>query len=101
MYKDYLKFYSKYKDMTYSETVVAEAKKEWDLLTNKFFNRFSKEEIIDGLESMWTLFNNDTKMLEKEEQWDIFLQDLYYYMDRMNINRWCRLQLLLGNSKSH
>lgn len=37
----------------------------------------------------------------REEQWNSFVAYLSYCSDRMNINRWCRLQLLIGNAQSH
>lgn len=80
---------------------IKEIKKEWDRLTAKFFETSTQEEIVEALQSMWTRLNDETVEQSREEQWNSFVALLSCYSDRMNINRWCRLQLLLGNAWSH
>lgn len=101
MYKDYEAFYNKCMEVKDLDKEIGNLKKEWDELTAKLFSNFPKEEIIDSLQEMWTLLGVDTGENSKEDYWDTFVADLHYYYDRMNINRWCRLQLLIGNVKSH
>ena len=45
---------------------------------------------------MWTLLNQEIS--DEENYFNNFKSYLYYASDRMNLNRWCRLQLLLGNA---
>lgn len=80
---------------------IGEIKKEWDRLTVKFFETSTQEEIVEALQSMWTRLNDEMGEQSREEQWNSFVAFLSCYSDRMNINRWCRLQLLLGNAWSH
>lgn len=80
---------------------IGEIKKEWDRLTVKFFETSTQEEIVEALQSMWTRLNDEMGEQSREEQWNSFVALLFCYSDRMNINRWCRLQLLLGNAWSH
>ena len=101
MYEDYTNLYNKYKDKPFSEEVVYECKKEWDALTDKYLSRWSKEQLIDSLKTMWTLLNDEMGSRSRNEQYENFLAALDWYSDRMNINRWCRLQLLIGNAESH
>lgn len=101
MFEDFYKLYERCEKVENLDEEIDEIVSEWDKLTEKYFSHFSKEEIIDSLKSMWTLLNEDMGNNSQEDQWDIFVSDLAYYSDRMNINRWCRLQLLLGNARSH
>lgn len=101
MFEDYNRLYERCTEVENLDEEIDEIVSEWDKLTEKYFSHFSKEEIIDSLKSMWTLLNEDMGDNSQEEQWDIFVSSLGYYSDRMNINRWCRLQLLLGNARSH
>lgn len=101
MYKDYEAFYNKCEKVTDLDREIVGLKQEWDKLTLMFFDNFSKEEIINALQGMWTLLGEETGETSKEDYWDSFVADLRYYYDRMNINRWCRLQLLIGNAQSH
>ena len=101
MFEDYNKLYERCTKVENLDEEIDEIVSEWDKLTEKYFSHFSKEEIIDSLKSMWTLLNEDMGDNSQEEQWNIFVSSLGYYSDRMNINRWCRLQLLLGNAQSH
>ena len=101
MFEDYNKLYERCTKVENLDKEIDEIVSEWGKLTEKYFSHFSKEEIIRGLKSMWTLLNEDMGDNSQEDQWDIFVSDLAYYSDRMNINRWCRLQLLLGNAQSH
>lgn len=101
MFEDYNRLYERCTKVENLDEEIDEIVSEWDKLTEKYFSHFSKEEIIDSLKSMWTLLNEDMGDNSQEEQWDIFVSSLGYYSDRMNINRWCRLQLLLGNARSH
>ena len=80
---------------------IHEIKEEWDKLSARLFEMFPKKEIIRALQSMWTQLNDETGSNSREEQWTSFVSLLDCYSDRMNINRWCRLQLLLGNAVSH
>lgn len=80
---------------------IGEIKKEWDRLTAKFFETSTKEDIIEALQSIWTRLDNEMGDQTREEQWNSFVAYLSYCSDRMNINRWCRLQLLIGNVQSH
>ena len=68
-------------------------KAEWDKLTLKLFQRFDISEITD----MWTRLDSE---ICDSDYFDNFVSYLYYASDRMNLNRWCRLQLLLGNALS-
>lgn len=101
MFEDYNRLYERCTKVENLDEEIDEIVSEWDKLTEKYFSHLSKEEIIDSLKSMWTLLNEDMGDNSQEEQWDIFVSSLAYYSDRMNINRWCRLQLLLGNARSH
>lgn len=101
MFEDYNKLYERCTKVENLDEEIGEIVSEWDKLTEKYFSHFSKEEIIDSLKSMWTLLNEDMGDNSQEDQWGIFVSSLGYYSDRMNINRWCRLQLLLGNARSH
>ena len=101
MFEDYNKLYERCTKVENLDEEIDGIVSEWDKLTEKYFSHFSKEEIIDSLKSMWTLLNEDMGDNSQEDQWDIFVSSLGYYSDRMNINRWCRLQLLLGNARSH
>ena len=101
MFEDYNRLYERCTKVENLDEEIDEIVSEWDKLTEKYFSHFSKEEIIYSLKSMWTLLNEDMGDNSQEEQWDIFVSSLGYYSDRMNINRWCRLQLLLGNARSH
>ena len=101
MFEDYNRLYERCTKVENLDEEIDEIVSEWDKLTEKYFSHFSKEEIIDSLKSMWTLLNEDMGDNSQEDQWDIFVSSLAYYSDRMNINRWCRLQLLLGNAQSH
>ena len=101
MFEDYNRLYERCTKVKNLDEEIDEIVSEWDKLTEKYFSHFSKEEIIDSLKSMWTLLNEDMGDNSQEDQWDIFVSSLAYYSDRMNINRWCRLQLLLGNAQSH
>lgn len=101
MFEDYNRLYERCTKVENLDEEIDEIVSEWDKLTEKYFSHFSKEEIIDSLKSMWTLLDEDMGDNSQEDQWDIFVSSLGYYSDRMNINRWCRLQLLLGNAQSH
>lgn len=101
MFEDYNRLYERCTKVENLDEEIDEIVSEWDKLTEKYFSYLSKEEIIDSLKSMWTLLDEDMGDNSQEDQWDIFVSDLAYYSDRMNINRWCRLQLLLGNAQSH
>lgn len=83
------------------DSEIHEIKEEWDKLSARLFETFSKKELIEALQSVWTLLNDEMGSNSREEQWNSFVSLLDYYSDRMNINRWCRLQLLLGNAVSH
>lgn len=69
-----------------------EIQKEWDSYTLELFKNFDFNDIID----MWTLLNEE--MSDEENYYNNFRGYLSYSSDRMNLNRWCRLQLLLGNA---
>ena len=101
MFEDYNRLYERCTEVENLDKEIDEIVSEWDKLTEKYFSHFPKTEIIRGLKSMWTLLNEDMGDNSQEDQWNIFVSDLGYYSDRMNINRWCRLQLLLGNARSH
>ena len=101
MFEDYNRLYERCIKVENLDKEIDEIVSEWNKLTEKYFSHFPKKEIIRGLQSMWTLLNKDMGDNSQEDQWDIFVSDLGYYSDRMNINRWCRLQLLLGNARSH
>ena len=101
MYKDYHKFYLWCSKVNYSPHNMNIAKRRWDKLTVKYFSRFEKDQIVSALQDMWTLLNDEMGRRTNEEQWNEFVGYLNYASDRMNINRWCRLQLLIGNARSH
>lgn len=100
MFEDFYKLYERCEKVKNLDKEIDEIVSEWGKLTEKYFSHFPKVEIIRGLKSMWTLLDEDMGRNSQEEQWNIFVSDLGYCSDRMNINRWCRLQLLLGNVQS-
>lgn len=65
---------------------------EWNKLTIELF----KDTDIKDITELWTLLNEE--MCDSENYFNNFVSYLCYSADRMNINRWCRLQLLLGNA---
>lgn len=101
MVTEYENFYHKCMGVKDLDNEIGDLKREWDNLTAKFFGGANKDVIIEALQDMWTLLGEETGESTKEEYWDEFVSDLHYYYDRMNINRWCRLQLLIGNAQSH
>ena len=101
MYKDYHKLYLWCAKVNFSPQNVGIAKRRWDKLTVKFFSHFTKEEIVSAMQDLWTNLNSEMGFNSQEDQWNSFVSYLDYCSDRMNINRWCRLQLLLGNARSH
>lgn len=92
MFEKYYKLYkkcAKIKKPTYSKLI--KIKKEWDKLTLELFDGFDIKDIVE----MWTLLDNT---LCDKEYFSNFTASLEAYSDRMNLNRWCRLHLLLGNA---
>ena len=69
-----------------------EIQKEWDSYTLELFKNFDFNDIIE----MWTLLNEE--ICDEDNYYNNFRSYLSYASDRMNLNRWCRLQLLLGNA---
>lgn len=93
MFEEYYNLYEKCEKIdnpSYKDLV--EIRKEWDNLTSKLFENFDIEDIT----TMCTCL--DDNLCNSNEYWDNFRSSLDYYSDRMNLNRWCRLQLLLGNA---
>ena len=92
MFEEYYNLYEaceKIENPTYDDII--KIKKQWDDLTLKFFENFDLSEMT----SMWT--NLSANLCDSDKYWENFVEYLNYSSDRMNLNRWCRLQLLLGN----
>ena len=93
MFEDYYKLYKKcekIKKPTYKKLVKIQEK--WNKLTIKYLKDIKSE----TLTTMWTLL--DDELCDNKNYFNNFVAYLNYYSDRMNLNRWCRLQLLLGNA---
>lgn len=91
LFEEYYSLYEKCEKLnnpTYKQ--LKEIEKEWNKLTLKLFKNFDIKDITE----MWT--NLDS--INICDYYDNFVSSLEYYSDRMNLNRWCRLQLLLGNA---
>ena len=91
MFEEYYSLYEKcekLKNPTYKQ--LKEIEKEWNKLTIKLFKNFDIKDITE----MWT----DLDSINEYDYYKNFVSSLEYYSDRMNLNRWCRLQLLLGNA---
>lgn len=91
MFEEYYSLYEKCEKLnnpTYKQ--LEEIEKEWNKLTIKLFKNFD----IKGITEMWT----DLDIINDYDYYENFVSSLEYYYDRMNLNRWCRLQLLLGNA---
>lgn len=91
MFEEYYKLYekcAKIKKPTYKK--LKKIEEEWNELTLKLFENFD----IKDIRTMWT----DLDGMNDYDYFENFVSSLYYYSDRMNLNRWCRLQLLLGNA---
>lgn len=95
MFDDYYRLYEKCEKLiapSYKDLL--EIQEEWNKLTIKYIKDLKGEDLT----TMWTLLNDE--MCDKDNYFNNFVADLEYYSDRMNLNRWCRLQLLLGNAVS-
>ena len=93
MFKEYYKLFEKCEKIenpNYEQ--LKEIKKEWDKLTLEFFKSFD----IKDFTELFTRLNED--LCDKNNYFNNFTSSLSYYSDRMNLNRWCRLQLLLENA---
>lgn len=96
MFDEYWAFYEECEKIEDINDNIKEVMSEWNKLTDKFFMVFTKEEIIEALRELYTRLDEELLGTPKE-QWENFVAYLCYYSDRMNMNRWCRLQLLLKN----
>lgn len=97
MFKEYYGFYeycSKIKDINDSAPEVYE---KWKELSKQFFSFFDTQSLIDGLVSLYTSTDSELGETDIDKLWANFVASLEYYSDRMNLNRWVRLQLLIVN----
>lgn len=96
LFDEYWAFYEKCEKIEDINDDIKEVMAEWNRLTDKFFATSTKEEIVEALKELYTRLDEELLGTLKE-QWENFVAYLHYYSDRMNMNRWCRLQLLLRN----
>lgn len=95
LYEKYMKLSERCDELNHpSHKQLKEIEAEWKELTLELFESIDKDDLTD----MWTLL--DDELCDSNNYWDNFRGYLSYCSDRMNINRWCRLQLLLGNAIS-
>lgn len=96
LFDEYWALYEKCEKIENINDNIKEVMSEWNKLTDKLFMMFTKEEIIEALKELYTRLDEEL-LGSPKEQWENFVGYLYYCSDRMNMNRWCRLQLLLKN----
>ena len=83
---------------TFTEGNALVVKLKWDRLTQRFLKQFKKQDLVDDLCLMNTLLDKEMGSCNKESYFKEFTGLLETYADRMTINRWCRLQLLICNA---
>ena len=83
---------------TFTEGNALVVKLKWNRLTQRFLKQFKKQDLVDDLSLMNTLLDKEMGSCNKERYSNEFAGSVGTYADRMTINRWCRLQLLICNA---